>query len=133
MINPISTSLSGLMAASKKAEVVSSNIANADSVGSTDSKASSQAYAAKVTRDVSTGDGGVRTEVLTRNPPFVPSYSPDSPLADSSGMVNAPNVNPDEELLTLQQAKTAYQSNAMVIRTSLKMQDTLHKAFDAES
>ncbi len=132
MINPISTSLSGLMAASRKAEVVSSNIANADSVGSTDPKAPDQAYAAKVTQDVSTGDGGVRTEVLTRNPPFVPSYSPDSPLADSSGMVNAPNVNLDEELLNLQQAKTAYQSNAMVIRTSLKMQDALHKALDTK-
>ena len=133
MINPISTSLSGLMAASRKAEVVSSNIANADSVGSTDPNAPNQAYAAKVARDVSTGDGGVWTEVLTRNPPFVPSYSPDSPLADGTGMVNAPNVNLDEELLNLQQAKTAYQSNAMVIRTSLKMQDALHKALDTQS
>ena len=49
-----------------------------------------------------------------------------------SGMVNAPNVNLDEELLNLQQAKTAYQSNAMVIRTSLKMQDALHKALDTK-
>lgn len=133
MINPLSTSVSGLMAAARKTTVAASNIANADVVGSTDPNSPDQAYSARVTQDTSTAGGGVQTSVLTRNPPFVPSYSPDSPLADAQGMVNAPNVNLDEELMTLKQAENAYKANAMAIRTQSHMQDALEKALDTKS
>ena len=84
MINPLSTSISGLQAASKKVAVASSNVANADVVGSTDAKSPNQAYSAKTTQDISAAGGGVQTVVLNRNPPFVPS--PPDTLIQSAGV-----------------------------------------------
>lgn len=133
MINPISTSISGLMAASKKVEVAATNIVNADVVGSTDPDSPNQAYSAQVTQDLSTAGGGVRTVSLNRTPAFVPSYEPDSVFADSEGLVNSPNVNLDEELINMKVAENAYQANAQVIKTGLEMQDTLREALDHEA
>ena len=133
MINPISTSISGLMSASKKVAVAASNIVNADGVGSTDPKNANQAYSAQVTQDTTTAGGGVKTVSLNRTPAFVPSYQPDSPFADGQGLVNAPNVNLDEELINTKTAENAYKANAQVLRTGLEMQDTLREALDHKS
>ena len=133
MINPLSTSLSGLMASSKKAQVAATNIANADTVGSTDPKSANQAYAAKTTQDVSNGAGGVNTVVLNRTPAFVPSYEPDSPFADGEGMVNSPNVNLDEELINTQLAANSYKANVTALKAGIQMQDTLREALDKKS
>lgn len=130
MINPLSTSISGLMAASKKAQVAATNIANADVVGSTDPQSPNQAYAARTTQDLSGANGEVRTMVLNRNPAFVPSYEPDSPFANSEGIVNAPNVNMDEELITTKQEENAYKANLAALKTSLEMQDALEEAMN---
>lgn len=136
MINPISIALSGLTSASKKAEVASNNIVNADVVGSTDPNSPNQAYTPRNTVDQSlsvNGQGvGVKTVVLNRDPAFVPSFSPDSPFADSNGMVNAPNVNLDEELVNMKVAENAYKANAQVVKTSSEMQDTLREALDSD-
>ncbi|MBE2191201.1 MAG: flagellar biosynthesis protein FlgC [Alphaproteobacteria bacterium] len=134
MINPISIALTGMSSASKKADVAASNIANASVVGSTDPNSPNQVYSAKVTSDQNLTSGGVgsgvRTVVLDRNPSFVPSFQPDSPFADSQGLVNAPNVNADEEIVNLKVAENAYKANAEVIRTSKEMQSSLLDALN---
>jgi len=134
MINPISIALTGLVSSSKKAEVAAGNIANVSTVGSTDPENPFQAYSAKVTADKSLTVGGtgsgVQTVVLNRNPPFVPSFWPDSPFADENGMVNAPNVNLDEELVNLKSAEMSYKANAQVVRTGKEMQDSLINALN---
>ncbi|MDY0029453.1 MAG: flagellar basal body rod C-terminal domain-containing protein [Pseudobdellovibrionaceae bacterium] len=136
MINPISIALSGLAAASKKAEVASNNIVNADVVGATDPSSSNQAYTPRTTVSKSlsaNGQGsGVQAVVLNRDPAFVPSFSPDSPFADANGLVNAPNVNLDEELVNMKVAENAYKANAQVIKTSAEMQDALRDALDSK-
>ena len=121
------------MAASKKVAVAATNVANADVVGSTDPTSPNQAYAAQTTQDISTAGGGVKTVSLNRTPAFVPSFEPDSPFADSNGMVNAPNVNLDEELVNTKIAENAYQANLMAMRTSIDMQNTLRDALDHKS
>lgn len=133
MINPLSTSLSGLMAASKKASVAAENIANAGSSGSTDSAGGQQAYAAKITENVSTASGGVKAVVLNRTPAFVPSYEPDSPFANEDGIVNSPNVNLDEELMNIKVAEQSYKANVTALKAGLHMQDTLQDALDNKS
>jgi flagellar basal-body rod protein FlgC len=133
MINPISTSLSGMMAASKKVAVSASNIANADVVGSTDKTSGNQAYTPLDTKDISTAGGGVKTVTLNRTPAFVPSYEPDSPFADGQGMVNAPNVNLDEELINTKMAENAYKASVTAMKAGLEMQDTLQRALDHKS
>lgn len=133
MINPLSTSISGLMSASKKAEVAASNIANADTIGSINPSDPNQAYSAKVTQDTSVAGGGVKTVILNRTPAFVPSYEPDSPFANEAGLVNSPNVNLDEELITTKMAENSYKANVMTLKVGLEMQDTLQKALDTKS
>lgn len=123
MINPILTSLSGLQAASKKAEVAASNVANADSIG----------YTPKDVETVSNQAGGVNVTVLERTPAFSPLYSPDSPFADAEGIVYAPAVNIDEELLATKTAEMSYKANIAVMRTQIDMQDTLHRALDEKA
>lgn len=133
MINPVSSSISGLMAAAKKVQVASNNIVNADSSGSLDPNSPDQPYAAQVTQDTSTAGGGVRTVSLNRNPPFVPSFEPDSPFANSEGMVAAPNVSLDEELMNMKIAEHAYKANAQALKTGLEMQNTLMDAINHKS
>lgn len=131
MINTISIGLTGLVASSKKANVAAGNIANASTVGSIDSSSPFQAYSAQTTQDVTLGDnGGVQTIVLNRNPPFVPSFDPDSPFANEQGLVNAPNVNVDEEMITLKQSEMSYKANVETIRVGKEMQDSLFDALD---
>ena len=121
------------MAASKKVQVAANNIVNADSTGSLDPNSPNQPYAARVTQDTSTAGGGVRTVSLERNPPFVPSFEPDSPFANSEGMVGTPNVNLDEELINMKVAEHAYKANASALKTGLEMQNTLMDALDQKS
>lgn len=121
------------MAASKKMEVAASNIANADVVGSTDASDPNQAYTPKVTQDNSVAGGGVKTVSLNRTPAFVPSYEPDSPFANADGLVNAPNVNLDEELLNSKVAENSYKANITALKVGMKMQDALQEALDTKS
>jgi len=130
MINPISTAISGLNAASRKLSVATENIVGSSTVGSTDPNSPNQAYVAQTTLDTSVAGGGVQTVTLNRDPPFVPSYEPDSPFANEKGLVNAPNVNLDEELITTKLAQQAYKANAQVISVVNEMQNTLVKALD---
>jgi flagellar basal-body rod protein FlgC len=133
MINPLSVPISGLMSSSKKANVAASNIVNADVTGSTDVKSSNQAYKPQDTLDVSVTGGGVKTVSLDRNPSFIPSYEPNSPFADSEGLVNSPNVNLDEELINLKIAENAYKANITALKAGISMQDTLQEALDTKS
>lgn len=121
------------MASSKKAAVAAGNIANADVVGSTDPKSPNQAYIPQDTQDITTAGGGVKTVSLNRTPSFTPSYEPDSPFADGDGMVNAPNVNLDEELINVKIAENAYKANVTAMKAGLEMKDTLQQALDQKS
>lgn len=119
------------MAASKKLSISAENITNADTVGSIDPESPNQAYQAKTTLNKSIGDGaGVETVVLTRTPAFVPSFEPDSPFANSEGMVNSPNVNLDEELINTKIAEQAYKANVAAMGAGLQMHNTLIDALN---
>lgn len=130
MINPLSISVSGLAATSKKAADAASNIVNAGSTGSLDATSPNQPYQAVDTVTEAVGGGGVKAISVPRNPASVASYSPDSRYANEEGMVAVPNVNQDEELLTLKIAEQAYKANAQVIKTTRDMHDELLQAFD---
>lgn len=131
MINSISIATSGLLASAKKADIAAGNIANADSVGAVDpTKGQDSGYIPQDALTRSEAGGAAGTVSLNRSPPFVLSYEPDSPLANSDGLVNAPNVNADEELITLKQAENAYKANAISLKTGQEMEETLTKALD---
>lgn len=130
MLNAISTSISGLLAAGKKAEIAAANITNADTVGAISPENGPEAYKPQKSLTVSIGEGAVQTVSLDRTPLFTPIYDPNSPFANEEGLINAPNVNLDEELINLKQAQNSYQSNAKVLQIGREMQETLTDALD---
>jgi len=123
MINAIQIALTGLQAASKSVEASASNIANASTAG----------YTPLQTQQSDKGGQGVASSFVAKNPPFTPSYAPDSPLADAQGYVNAPNVNLVEETLTLKAAEISYKANLSVIKTADEMSAELLKSFDRDA
>ncbi len=132
MVNAISTSLSGLLAQSKKLSVAASNIANADTKGSLDKMDPNQPYLALTSYTKANG-GGVDVAVVLRTPATVQIYDPDAPFANEDGMVAMPNVNLDEEVITAKMAEQAYTANAKVMGTLNRLHDTLIDALDEKA
>ncbi len=135
MINAIQIALSGLNAASRRVEASASNIANMSSFGALDSANGPSPYQALTTTQTavtsSGGDGvGVQADIISTNRPFVPAYEPDSPFADSNGLVGVPNVDLAEEAVNLQLASTTYKANLKAIETITNMEDALLNIFD---
>ena len=111
---------SGMAAESERLTAVASNIANANSVGTSPGAA----YRARevVFQAVSVGDNsdepsavgmaGVRVAgVVESAAPLRTSYEPGNKLADANGYVTMPNVNPVEEMVNMISAQQDYQAN----------------------
>jgi flagellar basal-body rod protein FlgC len=129
MINAIQIALSGLNAASQKASVAASNIANVDTTGSLTDPAHAP-YTPVDTQQTTGPDGTVQSNLVARNPAFVPAYDPTSPFANSDGQVGVPNVDLATEAVNLDIAKITYAASAKVIKTESEMQDELLKMVD---
>jgi len=132
MVQTIGIALSGLDSASKRLYASASNIANARSTGTLDGSGR-QPYFAVDTQNQNNGQGGVSTQIVPKQTPFVPSFDPGSPLANEQGMVAAPNVNLDTELVNTAIAEYSYKANALVIDKSQEMAETLLNSFDDEA
>lgn len=119
---------SALTAQSKRLNVVSSNLANADSATSS----ADTAYHAKqvVFQAQAMGspiDKGVKVARVVEDPtPLRTVYEPSHPMANADGYVTYPNVNPVEEMVNMISASRAYQSEVEVMNTAKTlMQKTL--------
>ena len=119
MMQGFAISLSGLMAQGKRVAVSAANVANMRSRGVDPEGPAQQpgAYGPGRVQEVSVPGGGVRGEVRPITPASVQTYEPGSPDADAEGLVDRPNVNLAEELVTQMQAQRAYEANAAALRT----------------
>lgn len=113
---------SALDAQSERITIVSENLANANSVETPDGGPYQRRIPVFATTPV--GDGadqaaGVRLAAVLRDqsPPKL-SYDPSNPLADASGMVEEPTVNPVYEIVDLMQASRSYEANLAVVTTA---------------
>lgn len=104
---------SGMAAQSARLNVVSSNLANAESsVGE-----NGQAYRAKQVELMAVNSGheggfGVKVnKIVEDKTPFKMQYNPGHPNADSNGYVAMPNVDVVEEMVNMMSASRAYQNN----------------------
>lgn len=122
-------SASALLAERQRAEVVTSNLANAESAGPNAASvyrrrevvfashplpfAQTLAAAGGAGEGVSdTAAPGVEvSDVVTDQSPLVQRYEPGSPNADAQGYVTYPNVNPVQEMTDLMEAVRSYQLN----------------------
>ncbi|GLS04333.1 flagellar basal-body rod protein FlgC [Chitiniphilus shinanonensis] len=112
---------SAMRAQSMRLNAVASNLANAESVTSSNG----QPYRAKqvVFEATSLDNGstlpGVRVAAVVEDqaPPKL-VYDPKNPLADANGYIAMPNVNVVEEMTNMLSASRAYQTNADVMNTA---------------
>ncbi len=131
MINGINTSLSGLLAASTRANTAANNIANAYNTSlpvggdrNTATLQASRAYVPQKTVNSSLKNGGVTATRVPVSPSSLTVYSPDNPVSNEEGFVNIPNIEPAIEFSELIKAKNAYKANAAVLRTLSEIEDT---------
>lgn len=125
LFNVFKVSSSAMSAQSMRLNAVASNLANADSVVSSDGKP----YRARqvVFESVPLGGAGdasrgVRVnKVLEDSSPLRMVYDPRNPAADEQGFVAYPNVNVVEEMTNMISASRSYQTNVEVMNTAKTM------------
>ena len=132
MINTISIALTGLNAATQKLNAAASNVANITTAGSLDDK-NNTPYDALTTRQTSLQNGGVKSEIVSSGRPFVPSFDPDSPFANSEGIIGTPNVDLAEEAVNFTLAELTYKANISTLKTAEEMSDELLNIFDDDA
>lgn len=130
MIGAISTALTGLLAASKRADASASNIANMSTAGSVDGTGTYLPYQAQTTVQTANAGGGVTATNVPKQPGIVNVFAPDSPFANSDGLVAVPNVDLAEEAVNLKLAELSYKANISVLKTAEDMTEELLKTVD---
>lgn len=114
---------SALSAQSQRMNVTASNLANADTTSGPDS----EAYRARQVVFESqyqggTEVGGVRVSKVDEDEsPMRQEYRPGDPLADESGYVTMPNVEPVGEMVNMISASRSYQANVEVMSASKEL------------
>ena len=125
MIDALGASLriagSGLAAQSARLRVVSENIANAQSTGSTPG---ADPYRRKTITfdsqlDRVSGLGLVQVKDVGTDPTdFITEHDPGNPAADDEGNVKLPNVNMISEMSDMREANRSYEADLQVIKQS---------------
>jgi flagellar basal-body rod protein FlgC len=135
----LNISASGLTAERLRMDVISSNLANADSTRArrvngqwlpyqrkmvvmkpTDGKFSSFLQKAKNSQ-VEPGEGVEVTRIVEDPSPFKLVYQPGHPDADQNGYVRMPNVDPLKEMVDLVGATRAYEANVTALNATKGM------------
>ncbi len=137
MIGSIGIALSGLEAATRRLNTTASNIANITTTGSLQ-EGQQQPYTPLTTTQQAVTDSngnpvGVSSQVVPRNNPFVPAFSPDSPFADENGIIGAPNINLAEEAVNLIVTENIYKANLATLQTAQELSDELLGIFDEKA
>jgi flagellar basal-body rod protein FlgC len=136
LFDMLSVSASGLSAERQRAEVTSSNLANAETTH-TDSGGpyvrKEVVFSASNPSPFSTvlnrfgnfhraPGGSVQVTQIVEDPtPAVMHYEPGNPDADKNGMVAYPAINPVSEMVDLMGASRAYQMNASAVTAAKQM------------
>jgi flagellar basal-body rod protein FlgC len=122
-IGPVDIAISGMRAQSKNIEVLSSNVANAQSTDD----GNGQPYRRLETILKTDGDGlnGVTMEDIVGDMSEFPTvFKPGHPNADENGYVKMPNIDLPKEMMNLNIAARAYQANTAVLKRYQAMVDT---------
>ena len=109
-----------MTAQSQRLNVVASNLANADSVTSSNGqvyRAKHIVFSEQPLRGA-TGSGVQVVGVTEDSSPGRQVYDPKHPLADARGYVAMPNVSPVEEMVNMIGAARSYQNNVEVLNTA---------------
>jgi flagellar basal-body rod protein FlgC len=120
----LQTSASGMHAQGRRLEVISENIANADSTGNTPG---ADPYRRKTISfgemvDRHSGANMVNVDKIGRdNSDFNLKYDPAHPAANTDGYVKMPNVNTLVEMSDMREASRSYEANMNMLDTGRRM------------
>lgn len=128
MFDPIRAAVkvaaSGLEAQSRRMLIVSENLANASSTGSTPGAAP---YARKTVSFQAAMDEVMGAKVVKVDrvdidrKPFRVEYDPSHPAADQNGNVKLPNVDMLVELADMRETNRSYEANLQVVKQARSM------------
>ncbi|MBL8397818.1 MAG: flagellar basal body rod protein FlgC [Candidatus Accumulibacter sp.] len=123
LFNTFQVAGSALTAQSLRLNAVASNLANADSVVSSDGKPyrAMQVVFSTVPMGNSAAQGVRVSQVVHDSSPGRLVYDPRSPAADERGYVTMPNVNVVEEMTNMISASRSYQTNVEVMNTAKQL------------
>ncbi|HWQ78049.1 MAG TPA: flagellar basal body rod protein FlgC [Anaerovoracaceae bacterium] len=132
-LSSLNISGSGLTAQKLRMDVISQNIANAE----TTRTENGTPYRRKMTVLASMDEGSFRNElekaskvqtggvkvesVIEDQSPLVPVYNPNHPDADEEGYVMMPNVNTAQEMIDMLGASRAYEANVTAFNATKSM------------
>jgi len=117
---------SAMSAESVRLNVTSSNLANAQSVGGSETATYHARHpvfsAVMQSLKADASSVGVRVDgIVESQTPMEKRYQPHHPLASEEGYVFLPNVNIVDEMANMISASRSYQSNVEVLNTSKQM------------
>ncbi|MDR1689571.1 MAG: flagellar basal body rod protein FlgC [Clostridiales bacterium] len=135
--NAINTSASGLTAQRLRMDIISENLANANTTRTEDGTpfkrkvvlfqerqqaTTFEQFFAQATGKAAIKSAGVRVSEIVRDEKAGPKiYDPSHPDADAEGYVEQSNVNVVEEMVNLISASRSYEANITAIGTSKSM------------
>lgn len=124
LFNVFQVSSSAMTAQSMRLNAVASNLANADSIVSSDGKPYRAKHVVFETTAIGGGEvsSGVRVSKVVEDaaPPRM-VYDPKNPAADEKGYVSFSNVNVVEQMTDMISASRSYQTNVEVMNTAKTM------------
>ncbi|MCP3867053.1 MAG: flagellar basal body rod protein FlgC [Gammaproteobacteria bacterium] len=126
MFKIFDTAASGMSAQSLRLNLVSSNMANVDSISSS----IEQTYRARqpvfsaMLNQFNPDDPAIGVEtkgVVESQSPLIMEYDPEHSMANDEGYIFRPNVNLVEEMANMISASRSYQSNVEVVNTAKQL------------
>ncbi len=141
IFHSMNTTASALTANRLRMDIVSSNMANADTTRAKQVDGEWEPYRRKMvvmepkegqfstllqkamgtTGTQGTGNGVKVTRILEDDTPFQQVYDPEHPDANEEGYVQMPNVDPLREMVDLMSATRSYEANVTVFNASKNM------------
>jgi flagellar basal-body rod protein FlgC len=130
LFNAINVAATALEAQSVRLNTISSNLANANAVSSSEQATYRARYPVfeSVYRDAAAGmmDGsetaGVRVSgILTSDLPARREYAPSHPQADDQGFIWRPQINSVEEMTNMMEASRSYQDSIEAMNTAKQL------------
>ena len=127
ILSGVKSTAAALDAERTRLDVISENIANANTTHGVDGKPYQRQVVVFETALRHAVDGAAQTPALRvariekDHRPMQTVYEPGNPDADKSGMVTLPNVNIHEEMADLIAASRAFEANLAVVRNSRNM------------
>ncbi|PSV01122.1 flagellar basal body rod protein FlgC [Photobacterium kishitanii] len=130
MIDGINAAASGMIAQAQRLNLISSNIANANTVSSSEKESFKALVPVFKTMNSGDAQGVVVTKIIKSAAPSKAMYAPNNPLADSNGYVYGSNVDNNEMAADLISAQASYATDVKVLKILNELRDSTIKAMN---